>query len=388
MSRKSYALVSFLIIAIVLASLFFFTDAGSFLSGLMADRFQRELNENPDIIYRHYYEGLNENEKLAYINIYNKIGNFPERIEIPQLTEAELDRVFKAIIYDNPDLIYIGNTCQMLAVSGRFYFLPLYSMNRDEARQKTEQLKQKVNEIVASMPAGLDEFSKELYLHDYLVTNSVYTDKAGTDTAYSALINGEAICSGYANAMQLLLSKAGIKSTVITGIATDEMGERQSHMWNIVYIDGRPYHLDATWNDPAPDNKGAVRHLYFNVDDSTIAVSHSDFNISIPCNDIADNYHKRLGQFFDRYDDGTKARITLRLTENIKNGNSATELRFENQEAFSKAVSNLLNKGEIYDILKTVNNENGINISTSTVKYTLNERLLVIVIFTDNQTAA
>ena len=158
-------------------------------------------------------------------------------------------------------------------------------------------------------------------------------------------------------------------------------------MWNIVYIDGRPYHLDATWNDRRrttrePSDTCTLMWM------TALAVSHSDFNISIPCNDIADNYHKRLGQFFDRYDDGTKARITLRLTENIKNGNSATELRFENQEAFSKAVSNLLNKGEIYDILKTVNNENGINISTSTVKYTLNERLLVIVIFTDNQTAA
>jgi len=385
MSRKTYALISILLITAVLASLFFFTDARSFLSSIMSDRFDRELNENPYVFYRHYFNELNENEKLAYINIYNKIGNFPERIEIPQLSEAELDRVFKAIRYDNPDLIYIGNTCQMLAVSGRYYFIPLYSMGKDEAKAKLQELKAKIESVVSSMPEGLDEYSKELYLHDYLVANCTYVDKEGADTAYSALIKGEAICSGYANAMQLLLSKAGIKSTIITGVATDDQGHPQSHMWNIVYIDGRPYHLDATWNDPVPDTKGNVRHMYFNVNDSYIAVSHSDFNISIPCNDIADNYYKRQGQSFDRYDDGTRARITLKLKENIEQGKMQTELRFENEKAFSAAVSSLLNKGEIYDILRSVNTEHGMNISTNAIKYSLNERLMIMVIIAEDK---
>ncbi|HQD72700.1 MAG TPA: hypothetical protein PLY67_04685, partial [Clostridiales bacterium] len=190
MSRKTYALISILLITAVLASLFFFTDARSFLSSIMSDRFDRELNENPYVFYRHYFNELNENEKLAYINIYNKIGNFPERIEIPQLSEAELDRVFKAIRYDNPDLIYIGNTCQMLAVSGRYYFIPLYSMGKDEAKAKLQELKAKIESVVSSMPEGLDEYSKELYLHDYLVANCTYVDKEGADTAYSALIKG------------------------------------------------------------------------------------------------------------------------------------------------------------------------------------------------------
>ena len=149
MSRKTYALISILLITAVLASLFFFTDARSFLSSIMSDRFDRELNENPYVFYRHYFNELNENEKLAYINIYNKIGNFPERIEIPQLSEAELDRVFKAIRYTTPTLSP-GSTCQMLAVSGRYYFILLFS--KDETKQL--KTKAKIESVVSSSARG------------------------------------------------------------------------------------------------------------------------------------------------------------------------------------------------------------------------------------------
>jgi hypothetical protein len=43
-----------------------------------------------------------------------------------------------------------------------------------------------------------------------------------------------------------------------------------NHAWNMVKLDGKYYHVDVTFDDPARDNIGSVRHDYFLVSDDTI----------------------------------------------------------------------------------------------------------------------
>lgn len=68
---------------------------------------------------------------------------------------------------------------------------------------------------------------------------------------------GRRYARGYSRAMQLLLHEAGMKATLVGGFDDQNV----AHMWNMVTIDGRNYHLDATWDD----SEDYPRHTFFNL---------------------------------------------------------------------------------------------------------------------------
>ena len=129
-----------------------------------------------------------------------------------------------------------------------------------------------VNIADSCISGGMPEYKKELRLHDYLVNHCRYSlgspDDENEFRAYGALVDGEAVCSGYAEAMALLLTYAGIDCKVVIGSSKAE-----NHAWNLVKIDGEWYHLDPTWDDPV--ELGIVTHAYFNLSDDEIAFDHS-----------------------------------------------------------------------------------------------------------------
>ncbi|KNY26026.1 stalk domain-containing protein [Pseudobacteroides cellulosolvens] len=89
-----------------------------------------------------------------------------------------------------------------------------------------EKMDKKVKEVVASViKPEMTELEKEMALHDYVVTYVKYdkvnfiNDTLPSDTheAYGALINGTAVCDGYAEALQLLLNAVGIECIKVRG---------------------------------------------------------------------------------------------------------------------------------------------------------------------------
>ena len=87
-------------------------------------------------------------------------------------------------------------------------------------------------------------------IHDYIINNTKYdtlkTENINdstyeSNTAYGVLVQGYGICSGYADTMAIFLNKLGITNYKISN---------DSHIWNLVYINGVWTHLDTTWDDP------------------------------------------------------------------------------------------------------------------------------------------
>lgn len=90
-------------------------------------------------------------------------------------------------------------------------------------------------------------------IHDYIIDNAEYDklkyeNKNDTtyksNTAYGVLIQGYGTCNGYADAMAIFLDKLNIINYKISN---------SEHIWNLVYLDGKWYHLDLTWDDPISD---------------------------------------------------------------------------------------------------------------------------------------
>ena len=67
-------------------------------------------------------------------------------------------------------------------------------------------------------------------------------------TAYAAVIWRTAACQGYSVTLYRLLREAGIGCRVVTGTAQKVDSSPEFHAWNIVELEGKWYHLDATWD--------------------------------------------------------------------------------------------------------------------------------------------
>lgn len=85
--------------------------------------------------------------------------------------------------------------------------------------------------------------------HDYLCDTIVYIDSAYAHNIYGALVEGEAVCEGYARAFKLFCDLYGIPCMLITGDALTSTGYGP-HAWNAVRMeDGNWYGVDVTWDD-------------------------------------------------------------------------------------------------------------------------------------------
>ena len=160
----------------------------------------------------------------------------------------------------------------------------------DDAPQILEQnraVEAEAERVVAQVVTdGMSDYDIAKALHDYLVLNCEYDMRLYSGgmpstayTAYGALIDKTAVCSGYARAYEILMQLAGIPVEYVTGDTT-----RGYHAWNIVQIGGAWYHVDTTWDDPTPDREGYVRYDYFlKSDDYMRRNRHSNWTASHAC---------------------------------------------------------------------------------------------------------
>lgn len=131
--------------------------------------------------------------------------------------------------------------------------------------------------------AGMSDFEKEMAIVQYLVGSVTYPYaryRAGLDTkddhsAFGALVKGEAVCEGYAEAFCWLADAVGLETKFIYGVYGGEM-----HDWNLVRLDGQWYHVDVTSDDPEAAGGangfgwGNLRNQYLNLTDSQMARDH------------------------------------------------------------------------------------------------------------------
>lgn len=304
--------------------------------------------------YKHYYGNLDNIEKHAYNEIITEIYAMPEKIEVPAINADQLDRVFSAILMDNPDLFFLGRKCTLTSEMLRTYCAPEYIITKDEYAVQLEEVEQAKEKIVSSLSDPDDEWQTELEIHDYIIDSCTYElsePRLVCSSVYGAIVNGRAACEGYSRAAKLLFDEVGIESALVSGIATGEDGEEGPHMWNAVKINGDFYYLDCTWDDPVGDDGVEIKsYSYFNVSTKMISATHSEFSYNFVCVDTDENYFVRTGRVFDGYKSSYKKKMAEMMEEDIGK-DRATQIRFDSKKAYRTAVKELIENGGIYGVL-------------------------------------
>ncbi len=144
---------------------------------------------------------------------------------------------------------------------------------KKENRYTDEQIKkidEKVNEIYNKNYDKSKNTRENIKIfHDYIINNTRYDSNntsgktdISSSTAYGVLFDGIGICSGYADVMSLFLEKMNVKNYRISS---------DTHVWNLVYLEGSWLHLDLTWDDPiTSDGSDMLSHKYFLIDTNTL----------------------------------------------------------------------------------------------------------------------
>ncbi len=154
------------------------------------------------------------------------------------------------------------------------YTKEVYAEQLEQCRIAAE----KILVDIADNP-NLTDAEKLLLIHDRLIVLCEYdydnylnnTIPDDSYTIYGLLVNGTAVCQGYSETFKYLAEKIGIPTKICTS-------RELSHAWNVVYLDGIPYHVDVTFDDPVLDVTGRVFHNNFLLSDEAIKESDHDAN--------------------------------------------------------------------------------------------------------------
>lgn len=254
------------------------------------------------------------------------------------LTDREVAMIFEAVIEDNPQIFWFSDWYSYAIVEDYVVFELYFTMSQKEQQKCKKQLNSVVNNVLSGLKRGMSEFEVELYLHDYLVKNCVYDKKAeknNNENAYSvygALVEQRAVCQGYAEALQLLLSYVGINSFKELG-----KSEGSNHIWNVVNIGGDNYYVDVTWDD----TKDYCMYDYFNITTKQLKKDHTISPLYKNCDD-----EKVVGENSINYNLISRKCTATKYNYYAKKGCRIKEVDDENM---TKALVELANKGE--DIL-------------------------------------
>ncbi len=315
----------------------------------------------------YYYDNLSDNEKNAYITMYYRFFDFDDSISL-NIDSENLTDIFVAVLYDNPDIFWVGLEFEYTQYDSHLDFHPQYRLNSDEVKNMQKDLTEEISEIMADVNLLKSDYEKELYIHDYIIDVTEYDietlDELG-DSVYSSLVSGRSICEGYARTMQILLDKAGIYNYLVIGSGEID-GKVEPHMWNVVNIDGNNYHVDVTWNDLNEQND--IVHFYFNVTDEFISRDHIDIEPqNNNCVSTSANYfvvENALVESFDSYSSHVD-----RTAKKLSTGENVVEFYFNNKNDYNKAIKYLNDNSSFFSYISSAVNKSGRKLKVNSVDY-------------------
>ncbi len=293
-----------------------------------------------DSRYCYTTANLSGKQKALYLNVRNAVKSKTASLSLSTAAGISTDDVRLVVQCVNTDfpeyywmtgsysLHYSGNTATQID----FQYLPFND-------SYTAAMEKAVEKFCDSLPANLSDYELELRAHDYLCKNVNYGgSNSYAHTAYGALVSKTCVCEGYARAMQLLMNRVGVQCSLVRGDAGGD-----GHMWNVIKIHGKWYHLDVTWDDPV--GASTYNHFFFNlttaqitawdhtIDPGFAAGSEKGFNTTLPnCTGTDSNYFVKSNTLLNGSNDDAIATAALKAAK--KSGKKSCEFRATADSAY------------------------------------------------------
>ena len=247
--------------------------------------FYNQLEEPSQTIYK-AFESNKENMKSGTyrIDLGNSFSDILNQINGSEMLGQYYQSAIEAYTYDNPEIFYLSPNKMYLNIEtttfGNSVTYNVYINNGNEnnyfideftsqaqVESAISQIEQVKNQIIQNRSGNA--YDDIRMVHDYLVENIEYDtslSQSNIYNVYGALVNGRAVCEGYARSFKYLMDELGIPCTLVIGTGTNSQGQTENHAWNYVQLNGTWYAIDCTWDDPVSSSgyvSQSSRYRYF-----------------------------------------------------------------------------------------------------------------------------
>ena len=219
---------------------------------------------------------------LSDLNI-NYDGDKPEG---QRTNYTGLNSTMSAVLNSVPQSFVCASEGMEYSISGGKFTMLSLNLKANAASMRADYDSEKQAVLNSLFPNGTSGMSKTeivLAIHDYIALHTRYDytlTNSNMYNAYGVLVNGLAVCHGYALAYIDLLREVDVESYFVSSINLD-------HGWNVINTESGWYHSDVTWDDPRPkigeytndgDYMGYCQHDYFMNTTAQIEQNHFAVN--------------------------------------------------------------------------------------------------------------
>lgn len=275
-----------------------------------ADVSEKELNIPEHMVTPYASLGYDERMKDAYDDVVEAMSGLKPQIKAPlTISTEDYYKVLETVRCEQLSFFFLqnrwaedSNPADLTFEMNFSYKYPIKDINI--MLLETEEA---AKEIVALTDENMSDYEKLKIFHDYMVLNiESSTEDEYADSVYGALVKKKALCEGYAKAFSYLCNMVGIENVIVTGITNVD------HMWNMVKVNDKWYHVDIGWDKPAPAlaelYPDMILYQYFLAEDSVMEnnriirnmlfeppnAESTDMNYFIKENMFAENYEEAL----------------------------------------------------------------------------------------------
>lgn len=305
------------------------------------------------------YEQLNDEERVLYTEIYSIISTCSSDTKVSSKDPDQIEKCFSYVMLDHPELFYLtgysftkymrGSNIEKITLSGN------YTMTRKEMEEKNLEVAAYIDSFTSQYDGPVDDYEKVKFVYEHLIKSTEYDmDVVNNQNILSVIEEGKTVCQGYAKTMQLILNKMGVFCILSEGIVKGT----ESHVWNIVKIDDKYYHVDATWGDASymiEDGAGdfeapEINYDYLCIPDKEIKKTHVfKDNIELPvCDSMQDNYYVREGLYLTELDTGIISEAFKRARDN---GETVVTLKCADANVYQALFKHLVDNHGIFEYL-------------------------------------
>ena len=330
---------------------------------------QMEVAQSEEGHQEYYFKQLNEEEQRVYRELLKGIRAREKDFYLTLSQDDSIDRCYHAVLKDHPEIFWVHNHEKIYKTtysdSDYCTFTPGYIYTESEISEIQNAMEAGFQEVSSLIPADASDYEKVRIVYTYVIDNTQYQASDDDQSIAGVFWKKEAVCAGYAGAVQYLLERIGVPCIYVDG---STQGSTEGHAWNIVKLDGEYYYVDATNGDQPDFLNGNAAQLE---EHKTIIYDYlcpfpeeyekkyiRSEELTVPdCTAKDMNFYVLNQGCFDGYDwENIYDYCKMRLD----NGAAVVRFKFSNQEAFSAACNELLDNGEVQNVAQYYMKQNGL----------------------------
>ena len=330
---------------------------------------QMEVAQSEEGHQEYYFKQLNEEEQRVYRELLKGIRAREKDFYLTLSQDDSIDRCYHAVLKDHPEIFWVHNHEKIYKTtysdSDYCTFTPGYIYTESEISEIQNAMEAGFQEVSSLIPADASDYEKVRIVYTYVIDNTQYQASDDDQSIAGVFWKKEAVCEGYAGAVQYLLERIGVPCIYVDG---STQGSTEGHAWNIVKLDGEYYYVDATNGDQPDFLNGNAAQLE---EHKTIIYDYlcpfpeeyekkyiRSEELTVPdCTAKDMNFYVLNQGCFDGYDwENIYDYCKMRLD----NGAAVVRFKFSNQEAFAAACNELLDNGEVQNVAQYYMKQNGL----------------------------